>query len=661
MNGGRPAPPGTAPPDASAPPGRALGADDVRAAVAAGLRDGRPVRLDLGDGGRVFVDHAVPVLAVWRGGAGDAAGGGEGDGADDAQTAAEEAHRLVTTQPAYVVTGPDGGVAGAVADALAEGLSRSGGAAGPLLVVEVWAPVQAAFGDDDPDPFGRRPGFTIYTDADGPDAAVVEALCDALSEVELAGQGADVDHVATSAVAPPGLAPLRVGRGGALVGLAVDAVFHNAREGEFYPRVLRRVRAALAPALRRAAAEAVDVPAAALGRSRLEPAAEAVDRGLSAVSARYGFLLQVTPVNGDAAWDDFRGSGCERAPELVYRPLTFDPDAVRRDLFALPLDAVEDVTVQALLRECRDETEAHVRMVLDIGTPQFLPGSLRAYGAPDEDLVALAREVVAVLDARPDAGPGGAEVVGATAFAAAARAELEHYRARSEHVPVEVEVRDDIPGSLMVSSGRLLVGSASQIDAERVGALLAHEVGTHVLTYANGCAQPLEQLRHGLAGYQDLQEGLAVLAEWLVGGLTAGRFRTLAARVLGADALVRGADFVEAFRLVRDEAGLGDRAAFVVALRLYRGGGLTKDMVYLRGLRDLLAHLGRGGGEGAFWPLFVGKIALRHLPAVEALAARGVLRPAPLRPRYADRPDALARLDRAGRGLSVLDLLGDEG
>lgn len=638
-------------PDRPAPPEADLSADDVGTLVAAGLRDGRPVRLDLAGGGRVFVDHAVPVLAVWRGVAPDT------DGDADLHEAAEEAHRLVTTQPAYVVAGgaegapPDEAVP--TVEAVTEALAA---AAGDVLVVEVWASLHPAHRPGDPDPFHRRPGFTIYTGPDGPSAATVDALCDALSGVEIAEQGAEVVHVETPAPAPPGLAPLRPGRGGTLVGLAVDAVFHNAREGEFYPRVLDRVRTALAPALREAVAEAADVPAAALGRSQLEPAAQAVDRGLSAISAQYGLLLQVTPINGDEAWEAFHGSGCEQAPELLYRPLTFDPDAVRRDLFALPLDAVEDVTVQALLRECRDETEAHVRMILDVGTPQFLPGSLRAYGAPDDDLVALARDVVARLDARPAPTAGG-EVVGATAFAAAARAELEHYHAQSDLVPVEIEVRDDIPGSLMVSSGRLLVGSATQIDAERVPALLAHEVGTHVLTYANGAAQPLQQLRDGLAGYQDLQEGLAVLSEWLVGGLTVGRFRTLAARVLGADALVGGADFVETFRLLVDEAGLGDRAAFVVTLRLYRGGGLTKDMVYLRGLRDLLAHLGRGG---AFWPLFVGKLALRHLPAVETLAARGVLRPAPLRPRYAESADALARLDRARRGLTVLDLLDDE-
>ena len=613
----------------------------LRRQLAEGLAAGTPVRLELPHGGAVFVDHAVPLLAVHR-----CAGTATGDPALDARAACAEAHRLATTQPAYVLTSdPDAERARATVQAVAEVLAA---AAGPVLTVEVWSPVHE-HGDDSPDPFNRAPGFTLFTTPGGPSDATVEGLCDALSGIEIAGQGAHVDHVVTPAPAPPGLPPLGPG----VIGLAVDAVFHNARDGEFYPRVLGRVRRALAPAFARAARAATGAATADLGRQSLEPAALAVDRGLSEVAGSFGFLLQVTPVNGDQAWEDFRTSGCDREPELLYRPLTFDPDTARRALFALPLEDVEDPVVAGLLRESRDETDAQIRMILDVETPQFLPTSLRLYGAPDDDLVGLARQLVAALDERAEPETGQ-EVVGATAFAAAARADLEHYRRRSDAVPVEVEIRGDMAASLMVSRGRLLVSEHAQIPARRVRALLAHEVGTHVLTYANGCAQPLGLLHHGLAGYQDLQEGLAVLAEWLVGGLTPGRFRTLAARVLGARALADGADFVGLFRAVRDQAGLSDRAAFGVALRLRRGGGLTKDMVYLRGLRDLLRHL---GGGGAYWPLFVGKIALAHLPAVETLRQRGVLVEPPLRPLYADDPAVLARLADAQAGLSVLDLL----
>lgn len=608
-----------------------------------GLDGGAPVRIDAG-GGVVFVDHAVPFLVVHR-----CAGEATGDPAIDARAACAEAHRLVTTQPAYVLT-RDADDARALIQRVADVLAA---ATGPLLVVEVWTPLDAD-ADDTPDPFDREPGFSIYTSADGPSDATVDTLCDALSELEIAGQGATVDHIVTESIAPPGLPPLDLGH--PTIGLAVDAVFVNVRDGEFYPGVLAAVRDALAPALRQTAAVHTGRPMAALGRTSLEPAARTVDRGLADVASSFGFLLQVTPVNSVAAWEDFSGSGFESEPELLYRPLAFDPDDARRQLFSLPLDQVDDPVVHHLLRDCRDEIEAHIRMVLDIETPQFLPTSLRVYGAPDASLVALARQLVEAIQAQPATG-AGEEIVGATAFAAAARAQLDAYHARSAHVPTAVEIREDLPGSLMVSQGRLLIGARASVPAPRVNALLAHEVGTHVVTYANGCAQPIEQLRHGTAGYQDLQEGIAVFSEWLVGGLTAGRMRTLAARVLGAAALADGASFVDTFRTVR-ESGLSERASFNVALRLRRGGGLTKDMVYLRGLRDLLDHLSRGG---AFWPLFAGKIALPHLPAVDDLRQRGILVSPPLLPLHADAPATRDRLDRARQGLSVLDLLRDDG
>ncbi|NIQ16470.1 MAG: DUF1704 domain-containing protein, partial [Candidatus Dadabacteria bacterium] len=69
----------------------------------------------------------------------------------------------------------------------------------------------------------------------------------------------------------------------------------------------------------------------------------------------------------------------------------------------------------------------------------------------------------------------------------------------------------------------------------RVEALLQHEIGTHALTYFNGLSQPFKQLCIGLSGYEELQEGLAVLAEYLVGGLSKPRLRLLAGRVVAVN------------------------------------------------------------------------------------------------------------------------------
>ena len=179
-------------------------------------------------------------------------------------------------------------------------------------------------------------------------------------------------------------------------------------------------------------------------------------------------------------------------------------------------------------------------------------------------------------------------------------------------------------------------------------------MGTHVVTHANGRAQPFRQLYVGLPDYEELQEGLGVLAEYLVGGLTRPRLRLLAARVLAVQRMLEGATFQEVFHELDREHFFERRIAFTIAMRVSRGGGITKDLIYLRGLDELLAYLGRGGD---IEPLLIGKLGPDHIGMVKELQWRKVLREAPLRPRYLEDPGALARLEDVRKGRSVLDLI----
>jgi hypothetical protein len=54
--------------------------------------------------------------------------------------------------------------------------------------------------------------------------------------------------------------------------------------------------------------------------------------------------------------------------------------------------------------------------------------------------------------------------------------------------------------------------------------------------------------------------------------------------------------------------------------------------------------------------LFVGKLALDHIPLIQDLLDREVLQPPWIRPRWLDVPGAQARLDRLRAGASVTDL-----
>jgi uncharacterized protein (TIGR02421 family) len=291
-------------------------------------------------------------------------------------------------------------------------------------------------------------------------------------------------------------------------------------------------------------------------------------------------------------------------------------------------------------------------MIDDRETRRFLPGSLQVFGSVDEELADTAETILSRVAPR-SRGDGGKSLT-PEECAARAREAIAEYRAAHPGFKAKARVREDIPPGMLVSRGSLLIGARSRISESRMASLVHHEVGTHLLTYYNGRAQPFRQLYSGLAGYEELQEGLAVLGEYLAGGLNRSRLRLLAARVVAVKSLVDGASFVETFRVLHRGHGMDRRAAYNVTMRVHRSGGLTKDSIYLRGLRGLLEHM---AAEPDLDLLYVGKIGLRHVPVIEELMLRGVLKPAPLRPAYLDLPEAGARLEKLRRGIGLLDLL----
>jgi uncharacterized protein (TIGR02421 family) len=381
--------------------------------------------------------------------------------------------------------------------------------------------------------------------------------------------------------------------------------------------------------------------------TQLEPALD-IDAGLTAIERSVNLLLNVTPVNAAEAWADFERSDFETAPTLRLRPLEFEPDLVRRDLYNLEIENVTDPSLHSLFRSKRDEIARQITALEDRDTTRFVHASLQLYGGVAQSLASAAEEL---LETIPAQAPATGSVT-AGAFAEAARAEFDRYRAEYRDFPVHIEVRDDI-SELMVSFGRLLIPESAIFRADRVEPLLHHEVGTHVVTYQNGTRQPLTLLTIGLPGYDETQEGLAVLAEYLTGGLDPRRLRVLAARVVAIGKMLDGADFLEIFESLRADLRIPTRTAWSIASRVVVGGGSVKDAIYLRGITRLLETLAEGNSLDV---LFVGKLALDHVPLIQDLLDREVLQAPWIRPRWLDVPGAQERLDRLRTGVSVTDL-----
>lgn len=370
----------------------------------------------------------------------------------------------------------------------------------------------------------------------------------------------------------------------------------------------------------------------------LPPTARLVDEEMARISRELDWLKAVSPLDTAALWDDFRESGCREAPQFHYPELEIDIGHTRQRLLDLPIREVEDAVLEALLAEKQHELDRHLELMELRGTDGFMQVGIDLFGVAAPDLYATALHI---LDAVPAERSTISDVVDADEVRAAAHKQFAYYRHRSPDFTAEVEISDDITAGLMVSKGKLIVCSTLSIPRDRLDALLHHEIGTHIVTFHNGSHQPLKQLQFGLAHYDELQEGLGVLAEYLAGNLSAPRLRTLAARVVAVRQLTDGATFADVWHELCSRHDFTPRAAFVIATRVFRGGGLTKDVVYLRGLRGLLEYLREGHDFGR---LFVGKFSLSELPAIERLHRNRQLAPPALLPSYLHNAQAQQRL-----------------
>lgn len=613
------------------------------------LTAGKRVRRSLPHRGRVHIDRPLPFLVIYRR-CPDLA-----DPGTDRLVVGEGSYLIASTDEA--MQAPLGNLIGAVVEVLAERFNA-------VLLLELWS---GEMGEGEAG--SVRPTFRVHMPADGSARPTVAALVRGLREIRLlSGVAKVVLH--RGGRAPPRLpsllAPDQAQRHACLMlGLEVPPVYRDPQTNELFPRMLHRLHRGLSRALQqtffafaRVQTRATVEHYQALGRRAVVQAVWQVDRQLAEIDGAFDFLLSVTPVNVAEALASFKASRFMREPAFHYRLLPVDPDLLKRRLYMIPIEKVEDPALGELFREKRIELDRQITMLEDRETRRFFYGSMQLYEGVDEQLLELAEQILDRLP--PRRGTTRRESIGAASFARRARDEIEAYRRVDGAINAVVQIRGDVPG-LVVSNGALLISEDLEVPTDRVEALIAHEVGTHLLTYFNGMSQPLQLLHCGLPGYEELQEGLAVLSEWLVGGLNRQRLRLLAARVLAVRRLITGASFVQIYQEMHEQYGFSAGVAFLITMRVFRGGGFTKDVIYLRGLARLLAHLGREtSGQGELEELLVGKISFASLPIVRELRWRQVSRPPLLRPHHLQTEVAVHKLRQLRAGLAVIDLLQEE-
>jgi uncharacterized protein (TIGR02421 family) len=612
----------------------------IEADLEALLAHGKPIRRDFPDGGRLHIDRPLPFLWVHV--------GLDQDAAFDTASA----------NAAYLIA-PDARTAGEITALVA---SRMRVECEAFLVIDVGELDEDRFLTEDA-PF--LPPFEIALASGGSPAE--EAALKRFAKAS-AGREAKYRTPRIEKLGDKKQDPTRVAQhldGPRVLTVRFAPIYRVPGKERVYPALRDRVVANMMDSGLQAVsafleASKVKAPAThrSFGRRAFIDAVTRADRAIDKVASAFDFLLAVTPINAEQAWLEFEAGDFQRAPTFLYRPLEYEISDEKRKLYAIALDHLEDPLLAELFSEKQQELDLQLSMIAARETPRFAELGRALYGGVESSLFAEAKKILGRTETATNADRKRT-MLDCNAVAAAARDMVAGYRTAYPDFDAVVEIRADIPAGLLVSGNRLLVSRDTRIALDRLTALLSHEVGVHLLTYFNGSAQGLAIFRSGLAGYETMQEGLAVLAEYLVGGMTIQRLRLVGARVLACDAMLDGAALPETFRLLHKEFGFHSRTAFDVVLRVYRGGGFAKDAIYLRGVAQVLNHLKGGGSLTPFW---MGKISASHFGAMQELKSRGLLSGLRIEPVFLSLEATKPRLKRAMAGLDPIDMLtGQEG
>lgn len=401
--------------------------------------------------------------------------------------------------------------------------------------------------------------------------------------------------------------------------IEVKKVYMNEEGGESFPLVIEKLKEGMKTAINEHAVETI----IRYGKGNRKPRhvlssslpAEVVklDKELYALAKGINTLNYITPKNLTQEKKRFLNNPFSYRPNFSYRQLDIDHHKFKENLYRLPVEKILDVDIQKMYRTVIEQLAMRIDLLASIGTDQFVYNSLLYYGEPSEDDISTAIFILHACEYLPNA----------EASINAAGAVIAFQQAAAEYgVKCKVVEAKNMIARAMVSGRTIKVNSDCMFNQSDLDALIHHELGVHLLTTANAEVQPLHVLKLGLPGNTHAQEGLAILSEFLSGNLPLHRLKTLALRVIAVAKMVAGETFNQCYLDLMHDHKTPSDDAFTITVRAYRGGGFTKDYLYLRGLKEAIQFY----KEGDISSLFVGKTGFESKGLLDELIVRGILK-----------------------------------
>jgi uncharacterized protein (TIGR02421 family) len=342
-----------------------------------------------------------------------------------------------------------------------------------------------------------------------------------------------------------------------------------------------------------------------------------IDRQLFKLLKNFELLTYVNPTNVTSEKERFFKSKFTVNPNFKYRPIKINPYELKKQLHLLETTSIQDISIRHLYESVITACIDKINLLASLGTEKFFYNSLRYFGRPDSNDIRNAEYLLLLPDIK-------GEAIKTQQFGVDEAKKL--FEETFEKYGFEGNIRIDKSGvsSVLVlnSTKTVVLKEGSKFSKIELQYLAEHEIGVHMLTTMNAANNKLKIFSVGLPVNTMTGEGMAVLSEYLSGNFSMKRLRTLALRVIAVDALCNGADFKSCFATLVNRHKVEKNAAFKIVTRVYRGGGFTKDYLYLNGFSRLFKFWQNGND---LTPLLVGKTSISFYNTIVEMIDRNIV------------------------------------
>jgi len=342
-----------------------------------------------------------------------------------------------------------------------------------------------------------------------------------------------------------------------------------------------------------------------------------IDSNLNRLVKNIEVLNYVNPLNIESEKKQFFASKYNFEPNFKYPKLKFNGYKLHRMFFSQRLERIEDEDIRQLYEDIIYEYSGLIECIETINHGRkFYFNSLKSFGTPTEKDIDNAKFILRFDDSEFD------EEMLPLYNAEDAKDYFQEFSIRYDF-NYSIKFSTNISAAAMVinNSKTLVLRKNHKFSKNQLKVLANHEIGVHMVTTFNSIEQPLKIFTNGIPNNVQTQEGLAVYSEYMSGCLTLTRLKELAYRVIAVDSLIKGYSFSATFDLLVNQYKLNKNKAFTITLRVHRGGGFTKDHLYLSGLERIYKFANSNGNLNT---LLTGKVSLEYINTITKLQEMGL-------------------------------------